>query len=473
MSSLFASLHASVDALSVQSRAIEIAGQNLANVNNPNYARQSVQIGSLGTIQTAQGTESMGVTVLSIQQMRDSLLDQQVMRESAVTAGYTAEQQAYQRAEAGLGQSVDATQNTSGASSTTDNGVAAALTDYFNAFQTLAANPTDSGERQTLLEKTGILTDRLQQASQSLSQVTSDLNTQVSTDVGTTNQLLQTIAGLNAQITRFEGANPGSALDLRDQRQADLEQLATKLPIQTRTTPSGQFQIFAKDSGGSDVILVAGATVTGPVAFTGTQITAGASATALALSGGSIQGALTARDGGVQTLRNNLDQLASQLVTSVNAAYNPTGTTGNFFNPAGTTAATIALAGGVTATTLKASDGGPAGDNTIALAVAQLANTNFSTAGGDAIDGSFSGFFSTTVSNLGQAAAGANALVTDQTSIEQLVRSQRDTVSGVSLDEETANLLKYQRAFQASSRVFTTIDTLLASVINLGQATSV
>ena len=473
MSGLFASLHASVDALSAQSRAIEIAGQNLANVNNPAYARQSVQIGSLGTIQTEQGTESMGVTVLSIQQMRDSLLDRQVMRESAVTAGYTAEQQAYRRAEAGLGQSVDGTQNAGGASSTTDNGLGASLADYFNAFQTLAASPTDSGQRQALLEKASILTDRLQLASQGLSQVTTDLNTQVGTDVATTNGLLTTIAGLDAQITRFEGAHPGSALDLRDQRQADLEQLAAKLPVQIRTSPTGQFQVYAKDGTGSDVVLVDGANVKGTVAFTGTQITAGAPATALALSGGSIQGALTARDGGLLTLRNNLDQLAAQLVTSVNAAYNPTGSTGNFFNPAGTTAGTIALAGGVTAATLKASDGGPAGDNTIALAVAQLATKSFSTGSGDAIDGSFSGFYSTTVSNIGQAASGANARVTDQNSIEKLVRSQRDTVSGVSLDEETANLLKYQRAFQASSRVFTTIDSLLGSVINLGMATSV
>ena len=211
----------------------------------------------------------------------------------------------------------------------------------------------------------------------------------------------------------------------------------------------------------------------GNVAFTGTQITGGASATPLALSAGSIQGTLTARDGGVKTLRDNLDQLASQLVAAVNGAYNPTGATGNFFNAGSTTAATIAVSAAVNAATLKASDGGPAGDNTIALAVAQLASTKFTTAGGAAFNGTFSGFFSTAVSNIGQAASGANTRVTDQSNIENLVRSQRDAVSGVSMDEETANLLKFQRAYQASARVFTVIDSLLASVINLGQASSV
>ena len=65
------------------------------------------------------------------------------------------------------------------------------------------------------------------------------------------------------------------------------------------------------------------------------------------------------------------------------------------------------------------------------------------------------------MSGLGQAVAGATSRVNDQGRIEQLVRSQRDAVSGVSLDEEMANLMKYQRAFQASSRVFQTIDNLL------------
>jgi flagellar hook-associated protein 1 FlgK len=355
---------------------------------------------------------------------------------------------------------------TSGSSSTGDNGLAAALDDFFNAFQSLATNPTDAGQRQTLIQSASILTDRMQLADTRLAQVSADLDTAVSTDVSTSNRLLQTIADLNNQIFRFEINTPGSAVDLRDQRQADLEQLVAKLPVATQTTPTGQLQVYVKDSGGAKVILVDGSNVTGPIAFTGTQITGGPAATVLALKSGSISGALTARDGAIKTLRDNLDQLSLQLVTSVNGAYNPTGLTGNFFNPAGTTAATIAVAGGVNSTTLKASDGGPAGDNSVALAIAQLATTKFSTASGDAIDGSFGTFFSSAVSNLGQAVAGATARVTDQTNIENLVRTQRDGVSGVSLDEETANLLKYQRAYQSSARVFTTIDSLLDTVIN-------
>lgn len=470
MSGLFASLNSSTSALSAQSRAVEIAGKNLANVNNPNYARQNVVLGNLGTIQTPTGPESMGVTALGVEQARDSLLDQQVMREASLTADYTAQQQAYQRMQAGLGQSVNSTKNTSGTSSTGDNGIASALDDFFTSFQSLAANPTDAGTRSTLLQNATVLTDRVQLADQRLAQVQTDLSTQIGTDVTTVNSLLANIADLNSQIGRFEVNNPGSAVDLRDQRQAALEQLAAKLPVTVTGGPNGQVQVSAKDPSGASVVLVNLAVVSATVAFNGTQLTAGTPPTVLAPASGSIQGALTARDGPLKTLRGSLDSLASQLVTSVNAAYNPTGTTGDFFDSTGTTAGTLALASGLNSVNLKASDGGPAGDNTVALAIAQLANQSFSTTGtpAAAIDGTFGGFFSSAVSDAGQALAGANAQVTEQTSIEQLVRSQRDSVSGVSLDEEMANLMKYQRAFQASSRVFTTISDLLDTVNKLG-----
>ena len=466
MSGLFSSLNTSVKALAAHSRAIEIAGKNLANVNNAEYARQRVIYGDRGTVATTTGAESLGLEALGVEQLRDSLLDRQVLREISLKSSFDAEQSGYQRAQAGLGQSINRSSaaGDTGAAGTT--GLGAALDDFFNAFQGFAARPTDIGERQTLLQKSAILSDRFQLADGRISQVQSDLNAEVTTDVEDVNHLLGSIADLNAQIGRFEINAPGSAVDLRDQRQARLEQLAAKLPVEIRNSTGGQVQVVSKDADGADVVLVDLAAARGTVAFDGTQLTAGSPATTLALGGGSIKGALTARDTAIQTLRNDLDQLARQIVTSVNAAYNPTGATGDFFVAGGTSAGSIKLVGTLTAASLKASDGGAAGDNSVALAVAQLATNSFSTAAGNHIDGTFSAFFSKTVSKLGQALAGANSRAEDQANIEKLVRSQRDGVSGVSLDEEMADLLKYQRAFQASSRVFSVMDDLLDVVVN-------
>ncbi len=465
MSGLYSTLGASVSALDAQSIAIDVAGKNLANVNNPNYARQSVIFGDRGTVVTADGAQSLGLEALGVQQMRDALLDKQVVRETSVTAGLTAQQEAYQRTQTSLGQTINSTGSTSSPTSSST-GLNAALSKFFGSFQTLAANPTDTGVRQTLLQNAASLADQLQQTDARLAQVQSDLTDSATADVQTANATLTQIANLNTQIDRAEIGHPGSAVDLRDLRQAALESLAKQLPIDTVSTASGTIQVVMKDAANATVVLVDDTKVQGTVALSGGSVTAGSPATTVVGNGGTIMGALTARDGAIQNLRSNLDALAQQLVASVNGAYNPAGTTGkDFFNPSGGSAGTIAVSSSLTAGNLVAGTGG-AGDNTTALAVAAVATRQFSVAGGDAIDGTIGQFYSSTTSGFGSALATVSSNVTDQTNIETMVRSQRDSVSGVNLDEEMANLVKFQRAYQASSRVFSLVDDLLDTVVN-------
>jgi flagellar hook-associated protein 1 len=463
MSGLFGSLNQTVGALSAHSRGIETAGRNLSNVNNPDYARQRVVFGDRGTVLTPLGAMSLGLQAKSIQQIRDTLLDSQVVREVSLTSSAKAGMNALAKAQAALGETIDRTSTTDG--SRTSNGLDVAISNFFNGFQALASQPTDLGTRQTLLQHASLLVDRFRLTDQRLAQVQTDLTTEATADVGEINNLLSAIAELNGQIGRFEVNAQGSAVDLRDQRQAKLEALAAKMNIETAPSAGapGQIDVFARDGNGDPVSLVSLATA-GSVTFDGTTMSAGG--TAIALTGGSVHGSITARDDTLQTLRDRLDDLAQQVVTSVNAAYNPGGSTGDFFVAGGVTASTIALQPGLTATSLKASDGGAAGDNSIAAAVAALATTRFAIADGDVIDGSFAQYYSGVVSDFGQAVSGAKSRYEDQATIETLVRQQRDSVSGVSLDEEMADLLKFQRAFQASSRVFTVIDSLLDNIVN-------
>jgi len=470
MSGLFGSLSSGVKALTAQSRAVETAGRNLANVNNPNYARQRIVFGDRGTVLTPLGAQSLGLEAKQIEQLRDLLLDRQTVREISLTSSLQAEQDAYEKAQAGLGQSINRTQDANSTSASSGGqGIAESLGDFFNAFQSFAARPTDSGERQTLIQKASILTDRFQVTDERLSQVQTDLTSQITEDVAQVNRLLTTIAELNGQIGRLEINIPGSAVDLRDQRQAKLEELATKMAFETRPASGspGQIDLLARDSLGNEILLVNLASVTGPVTFAGSVLSAGSPATAVALSGGSIKGSRDARDSVIQGVRDQIDALASQLVTAVNDAYNPTNSfTGDFFLATGLTAGAIRVTSGLNATNLKASDGGAPGDNTIASAVATLASRKFSVSGGDDINGTFIQHFTRAVTDLGQTLSGTMSRLQDQESIEKIVRGQRDAVSGVSLDEEMADLLKYQRSFQASSRVIQVIDEMLDTVVN-------
>ena len=94
------------------------------------------------------------------------------------------------------------------------------------------------------------------------------------------------------------------------------------------------------------------------------------------------------------------------------------------------------------------------------------ANQNFSTANGDKINGTISGYYSQAVTGLGESIDGVQSQLTDQTTVQQMVQQQRDSVSGVNQDEEMTNLLVYQRAYQAQANVMNTVNTCLDEVIN-------
>jgi flagellar hook-associated protein 1 FlgK len=479
MSGFFSSLSATATALDAQTQAISVASNNIANINNPNYSRETVSYSSLGAVATTSGVQSTGISV-SVEQMRSSVLDQMVRQEASLTSGFSAQQDILQQAQAALGESItnSSTSATANSSTTTDSGLESAINGFFGAVQNFAADPTDNGQRQALLQQAGVLTDRFQQIDQNLAQVQAGADSEATSGVASANTLLTDIAGLNTQIASVELNSPGSAVNLRDQREADLEQLAGLLPVTSVENAHGEVTVTtaAAATGGSPpvtgpVTLVSNGTAT-TVNYASGVLTTGSGSTLRTLTpaSGSIQGDITAGTGAVQTLRGNLDALASQLVTSVNAAYNPLATSGhNFFDASGTAAATIALDSHLTNATLTAGVGA-AGDNTIALAVAAVGSQVFATSGGSAIDGTISQFYANAVTGIGQAVDTANTRVTDQTNVQNIVTTQRNSLSGVSLNDEMTNLMSYQRAFQASSEVFNVINGLLDQLVNhLGQ----
>ena len=465
MAGLFGTLNQSVQSLQAQSIGIEVAGRNLANVNNPDYARQRVVFGDRGTVITPQGAQSLGIEAKSVQQIRDALIDQQVSRETAAMASLEAESDVYSKTQAALGESIDRTQTSTSPAA----GMSGVVSDFFNSFQAFAASPTDAGQRQNLIQQAGILTDRFNSTDARLAQVQDDASTNIIADVAEVNTLLTTVASLNSQIGGLEINAVGTAVDLRDQRQAAIQKLAGLIGAETApsATQPGQVDVFVRDTSGNALTLVSLASVTNPVSYIGTGLTAGTSGTPIALNSGSTNGLFTARDGAVQELRDNLNTFAGQIGSAVNAAYNPTSTVGaDFFSfTVGSAASTISLASGLTPVTLKASNGA-AGDNTLAAAVAALASHSFATTSGDSIDGTFSQYFSGVVSDFGRTVAGTENRLEDQTNITKLVDEQRQSLSGVSMDEEMADLLKYQRAFEASSKVISIINGLLDTVVN-------
>lgn len=467
MAGLIGGLLNAAKSLSAQEVGVQVAGKNLANVNNPEYARQRVILGDRVMADGQLGPVGSGVEALGIKHIRDQFLDATVTREKAITSSLEAQRSALDRAEANLGEQIDRSADSAfvGDTGKSANGISSAMGEFFTAFDHLSASPTDNGAKQVLLNKAEGLVDKFNFADQRLQGVQNDLTSEVATAVDSVNSVLKQIGDLNGAIAQFEVSNPGSALELRDQRQARLEELAGYMDFEARTIPggAGQIQVVARDTTGSDVMLVNKTAVLGGLSFDGIQISGGAPSTVLGLQGGSLKGHLTARDGVIQQLRDDLKVTANQVTAAVNTAYSPTGA--NFFQAAPATGL-LGLDPTLSFSTLKTTVTANAGANEIALAVSDVARKKFATGSGDLIDGTISAFYNRTVSGLGQSLAGLDAKIGDQGIVQKMLTNQRDSVSGVSMDEEMADLMRFQRSYQASARVVRVMDELLDGLVN-------
>jgi flagellar hook-associated protein 1 FlgK len=472
MPGLLGTLNLGARSLQTQQQGVAVAGHNLANANNPAYARQVLEIQTSTPLPTSIGSVGTGADAVAITQVRDTLLDQQVQVEASITGSLQSQQTALQTAQDNLGEQLQSTSSSS--DNTTNVGSPGALdsdlTSLFNAFQDLSTDPSSITSRQEVIASAQQLTSQFNQLDQRLTSINDQLNQSVQTDVTSANQLLSDIASLNQQIVGAE-AGTGAANDLRDLRQQKVEALSQLITVQSSNDSNGdvnlsvggqllvaadsvQDTLQAYDSGGGQLLV--------------RTTTAGAP---LTLTGGSIAGTIDARDGALNSLQDGINSLATQLISQVNTVYNPgydlNGNTGSNFLT-GTNATNI----GVNTTlandpsSLQASgSAGAAGDNQVALALAQMADTSQADLGNQ----TFSESYNSTITALGSSLNTVNTQLTDQQSVQTMLQNERSSVSGVSIDEEMTNLITYQRAYQASAELVTTVNQMLSSLVTLGQ----
>jgi flagellar hook-associated protein 1 len=320
-----------------------------------------------------------------------------------------------------------------------------------------------------LVLKAQALTTHFSQIALRFDNVNHALNDSVHSDVNAANSALADIARLNARIIAAEIGGADQANDLRDIRQERIETLAQLVHITT----------ISQSNGAIDVSLDGLQLVQGPnqldqlesfpLPSGNVAIRSRATAEPLTLTGGSLHGTIHARDGAIASLRDNLDVLAAQLIDQVNLIHSQgfslqdqTGLP--FFT--GSNAASIRVHEALLADPSRiqaAANPDAPGDNQVILALAAL--------GTQAIPGlqnqTFSQQYHQSVASLGQSLNQLNSQVQNQNLVEQMLLRQRDSISGVSLDEEMTDLIRFQRAFEASARLITTISDMLETVVNL------
>jgi flagellar hook-associated protein 1 len=453
-------------ALIADQEALNVTANNVANQNTPGYTREVVNFQSVDAVTLSGGSIGSGVTATATSQ-RDRVLEQQVQQQTQTQSQSAAVQSALQQVE----NIFSLSSTTASASSTT---IGTDINTFFSSLSALTSNPADTATRQSVLAAATALAGDFNSASSQLAQVTTGLNQEVTSDVSQVNALTSTIASLNGQITSLSpNADAGT---LEDQRQlaitqlsalVGLDQISTQQNGITLTTSSGAVLVSGSQSYAMSTTQIGGTTHV--LAGVGNQdVTSN-------LTGGDLGGTLQVRDQQLPSYASALDSLAYGIATQVNQQ-NEQGLDGNgnpgaaLFNiPSSQSGAAGLISVATTDPQAVAAAGvgqGSAG-NTNATALAALSSTDV--VGSQTASGFLASFF-------GQVGSDASAATTNnsaqQATLTQLT-TQRDSLSGVSLDEEAANLTQFQRSYQAASQVFTIADTIMTSAINLGVETTV
>lgn len=266
--SLLGEISKTTEALRYHSKTAEIAGQNLAHVNDETYARQrvhareGVMYGSHGGLLTS-GLESAG-----LDHVRNDFLDRRVIDEVGETAALEAEKEVFDLLQSALGETLTSPQINAGLDDSHDSilapgSLARALNDFFNAFQELSASPDESTIRQELYNKIQTLAKRFNDAGQSLEDIEYDLTQTVQRGVEDVNRLLAQLHEVNKQVRRFELQDKGKAVTYRDRRQALLEDLSKLMEVNveegedaTTGEATGFINIYATSKEGQKIQLL-------------------------------------------------------------------------------------------------------------------------------------------------------------------------------------------------------------------------
>jgi flagellar hook-associated protein 1 FlgK len=456
-------------ALEADQAALDIIANNTSNANTPGYTNELPQWVANDSV-TLDGTSyGQGVTMTGPDSQRDLVLEQRIQQQTQLESGTSARLTALDQLQSIFSGA------TSGSSSSSSLDIGTSISNFFSALSQLQSNPADTSLRQSVLSAATNLASAFQSASSQLSQEQSSLDQQSGTIVTQVNSLTTAIAQLNQSISQLPPNADGG--ELEDQRVYDVQQLSQLIGIHQITTDGNNLTITTS----SGALLVAkgqayslSTSVSGGVThisdFEGNDIT-----TSLASGGGQLGGVLTSRDQDIPQMQSALDTLAYDLGSALNTS-NEAGSDANgnagvaIFNlPSSSAGAASTISVAITSPSQIAAATTGSGSSNDGNLENMLQLQNQTLVGGDTASTSYSSFVSTLGSLVTQVSTANTA---QQTSLTQL-QTQRDSLSAVDLNNEAAALENLQQAYQAASKVFTIVDTVMASAINLGVETTV
>jgi flagellar hook-associated protein 1 FlgK len=462
MSGTFGSISTALSSLYSQRRALDTTGQNIANANTEGYSRQRVQMQAatanpVPALHSTSDGVGAGVTVSDVARLRDTFLEARGRAEHSNSAYLAARNEIYGQVENVFAEP-------------SDTALASQLDDFWNGWSEVASQATNTAVRSQLLERGRVVADGLKAAYDQLDAQWNTLRTQTGAYATDVNSAADAVALLNQTIEQQKAAGLPTN-ELADKRDLHLMELARLTGATTVARDDGTIDAYvggsALVSGGvARHLAVAGSRELANQAGSPVHLRWGSEdGPAAAVTGGKLAAALDTLNKIIPRYANGLNDVAVKLAERVNevhgAGYPMSGpdTAGDFF-----TSGTPGV--GITARTITVAIDDPRDLGVSRVAgSADGANADAMARLGKLSDGPDSAYRELVV-GLGVEAQAAQRRADIQARVAADIDVLRSADAGVNLDEEMTNMITFQRAYEAASRLLTSVDQMLDVLIN-------
>lgn len=452
-------LNCSKEGLLSHLSAINVTGSNIANVDTAGYTRLRPVFSSTGT--KATGDIQIGVEISTIQRIYDKFLDSQIVKQEQISGDTDAQYSYLQQIETIFNES-------------SGTGLNDAMNKFWNAWEDLSTNPSGQAEREALVAAADSLTLMFRQKSGQLTDLQNDINSSIPGAVDEVNSITSKLAQYNSDIMNSLTAN-ASASDLQDKRANLLNDLAGLTDFSYVEDADGSISVFLADGrplveGDKCWQLGTEINTSNSSFYDVTYEEDGSSLNSL-LTGGKLAGYLEIRDDKIEGYLSDFNSLATGIADAVNAqhrlGYDSYGNAGgDFFEFSGSVrdAAHLQVSSLISGNSgLIAASGSINSNGENATAVGALKDSLV-------MDGNLSSFntcYSSFVGGIGQDVNDLKNTNDRQTAILSQLQDQRETVSGVSLDEEMMNLMKFQMGYNAAGKLAATAEELMNTLMDM------
>ncbi|MGE5553707.1 MAG: flagellar hook-associated protein FlgK [Betaproteobacteria bacterium] len=461
MRSAFFGIEIGRRALFAHQQALDVTSHNIANANTPGYSRQVVKLSETTPFAPPSfarpkmpGMIGTGVEVSSIERMKNEFIADRQRVESQALGRWETRRDILSEVELIM-------------SEPSESGLRSALDAFWTSLEDLAVHPDQPSARSLVKQRGSALADAFRHTYTQLSQLQDSINKSVAVKVGEVNQLVSQIAKLNDQIVTAmaAGLRPN---DLKDQRDLLIQQLSRLVDV---GVVEGQLGAVTVSVAG--MLLVDGneartlTAVPDPLNFNYYQVQFGSTGVPAQIESGELKGLLEMRDTVAAGYKAQLNTLAAEVVARVNAqhqaGFDLNGNPGGLFF-SGTDATDMALDAAIAADVsliAAAQVAGAPGDGSNATALANLKKQPFMVGGM-----SFDTYFQSLIAQLGVDSKAAADQTTNQEALLANLEQQQQAASGVSLDEEMMNLIRFQHGYNAAARVVSVMDEVIDTIIN-------